>query len=214
MNLASTYLLPFGPGRRYVNSKGVAGHIIGGWEIGGIAVMQSGLPFTVKWRAPRRTPAPEAAPIQSLERIPILRTKASISGLIQPRLRHLPRSLGALSEETLLNALRFITSISRSERSFDSRETAELQFRSEFFNGLQSPTVRSAEFHDWRWRSRNNHEHAEIEPSNAICLAARFLTLVVRNTLRRPEYRICHSGAQEYGSYLGMHQPLIPFKDV
>jgi hypothetical protein len=43
VNLASTYLLLFGRGRSFANT----GQIIGGWEVGGIAVMQSGLPFTV-----------------------------------------------------------------------------------------------------------------------------------------------------------------------
>ena len=41
-----TYDLPFGPGRRFL-THGLLGNLIGGWELDGIATIQSGLPFTV-----------------------------------------------------------------------------------------------------------------------------------------------------------------------
>jgi outer membrane receptor protein involved in Fe transport len=45
---ALTYSLPFGPGQRWAtNGKGAAAYIIGGWNINGIVVTGSGLPFTV-----------------------------------------------------------------------------------------------------------------------------------------------------------------------
>ena len=100
VNLASTYLLPFGPGRRYANSGGVArSHH---WRLGDRR-NRGHAERTAVHRHSGRLPVEHgrrrAAPIRSLERIPILRTKASISGLIQPHLQHLPRSLGALWEE-------------------------------------------------------------------------------------------------------------------
>jgi len=44
------YDLPFGPGGRFAsNLSGVAGKIVGGWEISGIYVARSGQPFTPSW---------------------------------------------------------------------------------------------------------------------------------------------------------------------
>ncbi len=41
------YELPFGVGKRWLNSGGVANGILGGWQIGGIVTLQQGVPFTV-----------------------------------------------------------------------------------------------------------------------------------------------------------------------
>jgi hypothetical protein len=43
---SSVWDLPFGRGRRWVGS-GIASHIVGGWQIGGISTLQSAGPFTV-----------------------------------------------------------------------------------------------------------------------------------------------------------------------
>jgi hypothetical protein len=42
------YELPFGSGKRWLNSSGrVAGAVLGGWQVGGIVTLQKGVPFTV-----------------------------------------------------------------------------------------------------------------------------------------------------------------------
>jgi hypothetical protein len=41
------YELPVGPGKPFLNSKGPAAYILGGWQISGIVTMQQGTPFTV-----------------------------------------------------------------------------------------------------------------------------------------------------------------------
>ncbi|WP_263381277.1 TonB-dependent receptor [Granulicella arctica] len=45
--LAGTYELPLGPGKKFVNNKGVAGQIIGGLQIGFILSYQTGTPFGI-----------------------------------------------------------------------------------------------------------------------------------------------------------------------
>ncbi len=48
------YELPFGKGRRYgSNSNSVATQIVGGWQLGGVSIIQTGLPFTVSGGAGR-----------------------------------------------------------------------------------------------------------------------------------------------------------------
>ncbi len=44
--------LPFGKGRRFLNQKGVANAIVGGWTVSGISTLyQSGAPLTLSWNA-------------------------------------------------------------------------------------------------------------------------------------------------------------------
>jgi hypothetical protein len=42
-----TYDLPWGPGRTYLNSDSVWAKVFGSWQVGGIALLRSGLPFGV-----------------------------------------------------------------------------------------------------------------------------------------------------------------------
>jgi hypothetical protein len=45
VNVSYIYELPFGPGKHFLNKKGVAGMIAGGWSIAGIQQYQSGKPI-------------------------------------------------------------------------------------------------------------------------------------------------------------------------
>jgi hypothetical protein len=44
---SAIYQLPFGPGRRYLNSHGLTGALAGGWELSGIGTARTGLPLTI-----------------------------------------------------------------------------------------------------------------------------------------------------------------------
>jgi hypothetical protein len=46
---SATYDLPFGPGRRWLNNRGVAGLVLGGWRAGSIVQLRSGVPFSVSF---------------------------------------------------------------------------------------------------------------------------------------------------------------------
>jgi len=43
----TVYELPFGPGKPFLNSTGVLGRIVGGWELGSIGVWHTGHPLTI-----------------------------------------------------------------------------------------------------------------------------------------------------------------------
>jgi len=45
----SVYQLPFGPGRAYLNDSGLAGKVLGGWDVSGISVWHTGHPLTVTY---------------------------------------------------------------------------------------------------------------------------------------------------------------------
>src|SRR5262249_15190212 len=43
----AVYELPFGPGKQFLNSNGVVGHILRGWEISAIVQVRTGRPITI-----------------------------------------------------------------------------------------------------------------------------------------------------------------------
>ena len=47
LTAAYTYELPFGPGKHWANMGGIAGRVIGGWQLTGIATLGTGTPFSV-----------------------------------------------------------------------------------------------------------------------------------------------------------------------
>ena len=49
--LSYTYELPVGPGKRLVNKGGVAGKILGGWQVSAIHLYQSGRPLHIEYQA-------------------------------------------------------------------------------------------------------------------------------------------------------------------
>jgi hypothetical protein len=41
------YELPFGPGKQYLSDGGIASHVLGGWQVQGVARFASGFPFSI-----------------------------------------------------------------------------------------------------------------------------------------------------------------------
>lgn len=139
VNLATTYQLPFGPGKKLASGGGPLGHIIGGWEIGGIAVLQSGLPYTVAFSgSPSNTGAGSRAnPVAGVNPIP---DNQSINLWFNPAAFASPPAFtwGTLGRNTLNAPALYNLDFSISKK-FRFTEARELQFRSEFFNGLNHP---------------------------------------------------------------------------
>jgi hypothetical protein len=46
-NLSAVYQLPFGAGKRYLSSPGIARTLLGGWELSAIGTTQTGLPVNI-----------------------------------------------------------------------------------------------------------------------------------------------------------------------
>ncbi|MGH9671634.1 MAG: hypothetical protein ACRD44_00500, partial [Bryobacteraceae bacterium] len=51
--LSGNYELPFGPGKRFVKSGGVLGHLAGGWQVSTITRLRTGSPFSVTFTSSR-----------------------------------------------------------------------------------------------------------------------------------------------------------------
>lgn len=49
LTLSYVYELPFGAGRRFLNTRGIVNEVIGGWQLSGVTTFRSGFPFTVTY---------------------------------------------------------------------------------------------------------------------------------------------------------------------
>ena len=130
------YELPLGPGRRWLNTGGVAGAILGGWQVGGIVTLQKGVPFTALSSA--RYPGYAFSASR-----PNLKSGVDASKLAggSPEKFFDPTGFSVPAAGTLGNAARGlllgpgISTVNFTlSKTFSLRERAHLQFRSEFFN--------------------------------------------------------------------------------
>jgi hypothetical protein len=139
VNLATTYLVPFGPGRRFANGGGPLAYIIGNWEVGGIAVLQSGLPYTVTVAgSPSNTSAGSRANAVSGARpVP---SNQNINFWFDPAAFTTPPAFtwGTVGRNSLNAPALYNLDLSAAKR-FRFGESRELQFRTEFFNALNHP---------------------------------------------------------------------------
>jgi hypothetical protein len=134
VNLAGSYQLPFG-GKMTSPMR----HLVSNWELGGLLVMQSGLPFTATvagspsntGAGSRANPVPGADPKVSDQ---------SINRWFNTAAFTTPAAFtwGTLGRNTLRGPGIFNVDMSASKK-FVFRESRSLQFRAEFFNGLNHP---------------------------------------------------------------------------
>jgi len=139
INIAATYQLPFGPGRRFANGSSVLSYLVRNWEAGGIVVLQSGLPYTVTVSgSPSNTGAGSRAnPVPGVNPIP---TQQSIAQWFNPAAFTTPPAFtwGALGRNTLTGPAIYNLDATIS-RKFVFGEQRELGFRWELFNTLNHP---------------------------------------------------------------------------
>ena len=113
--------------------------MIGGWEIGGIAVLQSGLPYTVTVPgSPSNTSnGSRANPVAGIDPEPAVQ---NINMWFDPAAFTTPPAFtwGTLGRNTLNAPALYNLDFSVTKR-IRFNESRELQFRSEFFNGLNHP---------------------------------------------------------------------------
>ena len=140
LNVWSTYELPFGPGKRWANGDAAfTRYVAGGWQIGGIAVLQSGLPFTVTSASgPTNTGAgsradvvPGVAQYPSNQNVNLWFNPAAF---ITPQ----PYNWGNAGRN-ILTGPRAANFDFTAEKKFLFTETRQLLFRAEFFNAFNHP---------------------------------------------------------------------------
>jgi hypothetical protein len=134
INVAGSYQLPFAR-----DSKGAVRRIFGDWEIGGLMVVQTGLPFTVTVPgSPSNTGSGSRA--NSVPGISPEVEDRSINRWFNPAAFSTPPAFtwGTLGRNTLRGPGLFNIDASAAKR-FLLTERVGLQFRVEFFNALNHP---------------------------------------------------------------------------
>ena len=138
-NASWLYELPFGRGKAYAsNASGVANALVGGWQFGGIALVQSGGPYTVGGGAgrPNRTCNGNAPP-----------GGHTLTQWFDPSCFPLPAPVPDLvnggvfipygnAGQGILYGPRIVNFDLSAFKSFQITESKRLEFRSEFFNAF------------------------------------------------------------------------------
>ena len=139
VNLAAAYQLPFGPNRAFAKSNNLASYIVRDWQVTGIVVLQSGLPFTVTVPgSPSNTGASSRAnPVSGTAPIP---AQQSISEWFNPAAFAIPPAYtwGTLGRDSL-NGPPLYNLDTDVNRKFVLGEHRELSFRWDMFNAPNHP---------------------------------------------------------------------------
>jgi hypothetical protein len=138
--IGAVYELPFGKGKPYLQN-GVAGHILGGWEMNGIYSAYSGLPFTVT-----ASGASLNAPNNTQTADQVLATVANLGGIGPGDPYYDPAAyapvtavrFGTSGRNTLRSPAIFNLNFSVF-RTFPINERLNLQFRAESYNLSNTP---------------------------------------------------------------------------
>ncbi|MGH9657705.1 MAG: hypothetical protein ACRD96_04115 [Bryobacteraceae bacterium] len=147
--LSALYDLPFGPGKRFLSQPGIAGHLLGGWQVNGILMLRGGFPSDL--RVARLAPVFNTAnrPNRVLGE-PLLVPNPGFDQYFNPKAFAVPPTVpnfrGAPTQ-TLGNAGRSILrgpGLSNLDLSafkdIRTSETTKLEFRAEAFNVSNTPS--------------------------------------------------------------------------
>jgi len=134
-----SYQVPFGPGKRWLNS-GPTANIFGGWQISGVLMLESGTPMTITANggtlaAPGNTQtADQIAPVQILHGINVGNPWFSTSSFAQP-----VGTVFGTSGRNVLSGPGFFNLNLSLFKDLRIREKYTLQLRAETFNFTNTP---------------------------------------------------------------------------
>ena len=142
VSITGIYELPIGPGKPFLNQKGLAGQVLGGWQLGWIAQYSSALPVSISASnllplfngGNRPNLVPGVSPSLSRSNFdPASSPIFNLNAFSQPAdftFGNAPRVLNNLWNFPFYNENITL------EKTFKLTERANLQFRAEFFNAF------------------------------------------------------------------------------
>jgi hypothetical protein len=141
VNVYGTYELPFGPGRAFRNSGSALDRFVfGGWQVNGIFVGQSGLPFTVTISGTATNTGASASRANVIPGVAQYPAKKTVTQWFNPAAftSPTPYNWGNVGRNTLRgpNEVDVDSSV---EKHFPIREGTFVLFRVEFFNTFNHP---------------------------------------------------------------------------
>jgi hypothetical protein len=146
---SALYELPFGPGKRFLRSHGLAGHVLGGWQVNGILVLRKGFPSDLRVTQNPQVFNTANRPNRVLGQS-ILVANPGFDQYFNPAAFVVPptvRNVNGAPIQTFGNAGRSILRGPGSRnldfslfKEFRTTEKTMLQFRAEAFNLTNTPT--------------------------------------------------------------------------
>jgi len=141
MVTSALYELPFGKGRRFMNTGGIANAVLGGWEVGSIITLQSGFPITVtSGRDQSNTGAGFDRPLTNGQKVALPRGQQDPERFFNIDAFQIQRfgSHGTVGRNTLIGPGMIAWDFSILKK-FAIRESHHLEFRFEAFNFPNHP---------------------------------------------------------------------------
>jgi Carboxypeptidase regulatory-like domain len=140
LTISHLYELPFGKGKRFLNSGGIGAFLLGGWQLNGIFRFASGTPFTPTADATAcNCPgngnfADVVSPLQYLNGIGPGQPWFATSGFAAPA----PNTFGNAGRNTI-RGVRLTNYDFSVFRAFNITERFHLEYRAEFYNLTNTP---------------------------------------------------------------------------
>jgi hypothetical protein len=141
------YQLPVGPGRRFLNTRSIAGQVLGGWELSGIATANSGLPVNITVSRSRSAlpdgnnsgQRPDLVP-----GVPLYPANQTIDNWFNPAAFSIPApgTWGNLGRNVGRGPSWYEIDMAL-QKAFALTERTHLEFRAEAFNVLNHPAYAS-----------------------------------------------------------------------
>jgi hypothetical protein len=139
VNVAGTWELPFGVGRKWLQERNIASYVLGGWDFSGIVVFQTGLPFTVTAPgSPTNTGRGGRADV--ISGVPLYPENQTINQWFNPAAFSTPTAFnwGNSSRNMLRGPGRTNVDLTLAKR-FRLGGPREVSFRTEVFNAFNTP---------------------------------------------------------------------------
>jgi hypothetical protein len=130
---AYSYELPFGPGKKFLNVRGVPGQIVGGWQIAGITYLRTGPPFSVSFAATQ--PGARSGRPDILSNASLSRSERSVNRWFDASAFRAPQpfTFGNAGRNLLFAPGDIVFDFSVL-KDFSLTDRVRLQIRGEFFN--------------------------------------------------------------------------------
>ena len=151
LSSSASYELPFGPGRAFVNKKGVVSAVIGGWVVNGILTMRTGFPTDIRTNV--LPPVFNTLNVAScVPGVPMKLPNPGVNGYFNPAAFTVPQvttsQSGAAIQEFGNCGRRVATGPGSKNLDssifknfyFTESNRIYLEFRTEFFNTTNTPT--------------------------------------------------------------------------
>ena len=141
VNIYGTYELPFGPGKAFANSTSTLNRLlVGGWQVNGVFVGQSGLPFTVTTSGTATNTGASASRANIVPGVALYPATKTVGLWFNPAAFSVPTAYNwGNSGRNMLRGPDEINLDSSAEKKFAITETTNLLFRFEMFNMFNHP---------------------------------------------------------------------------